>query len=547
MAQRQLSVLYVGNLGSDRSAAFELYLKECFGTVQVADIDDLGALEYADADVLVVDGEPILYVDGMPQVQRVPEGLTVDTFPRPTVLIGGIGGAVSDAIGLKFGWHEGCVSLDHRAIFDEGTAHPVFAGPFEVPPIESTSIPSPDNFAHYAKVKNVPATVSTVDIALAQGNEEELQVEMKRASAVGDRAATLAAMQSLPTPGLVSTSAGFLDSPDCERICGGINMKAHDYVAIGRQGRFLQWGFHADPSDMTPLGRALFANVVAYIATFAGAPVEALRVAQSRDALAVSLSFADSGSEERISQLFGGTAPAGIGVTSDEALSWLVEHRPYVRHVGSGPAAHWQVDDDAMALGPAIDSVTLLDGCLEQVEQGFDADRSRRLWKRYTHRPLDDVATERAWLEANRGDMFFSDCAGYRWIVRSDLPSLRPTDVQLTGNDQVRATLNAHRDATVVRAWVKVHIIPGHYVYAPGAADGVPVAVGLPDGSPFTLLDVVFPPSEDGHLSGYQFLELTLEGAGDVLTVLLAVQSCDEQSCQPPTTLTLHCPVTHED
>jgi len=73
------------------------------------------------------------------------------------------------------------------------------------------------------------------------------------------------------------------------------------------------------------------------------------------------------------------------------------------------------------------------------------------------------------------------------------------------------------------------------------------VAVGLPDGSPFTLLDVVFPPSEDGHLSGYQFLELTLEGAGDVLTVLLAVQSCDEQSCQPPTTLTLHCPVTHED
>lgn len=544
-------MLYVGDVGTARSAAFEVYLKECFGDVRVADLAELATLDFDDAEVVVVDGEPVTYVDGMPRTYKVAPGLTVDSLPPPTVLVGGVGGAIADAIGLKLGWRHGCLCLDHRAIIDEGMSHPIFNGPLAVPPIATTSTPSPENFGHYAKVKDVPATVATVEIAIAAEDEDAIRAEMKRASQAGDTAAVVAAMSSLPTPGLVSTSAGFLDSPDCERICGGINMKAHDYVAVGRQGRMLQWGFEADPSRMTPLGRALFANAVAYIAAFADAPIEVLRVALPRESLAISLAFLDGGGAGRVAGLFGGAAPAGLAAatSSDEALAWFATHRDYVRHVGSGPGAHWVLDEDALTVGLAIDSLELLDHCL--ADPGDE--RSGRLWTRYTHRALTDASIERAWLAEHRTDLYFSDWAGYRWISPRDLPRLRPTEPRQTGDGPVLAALSAVADATSIRAWVTLQIAPGHHVYAPGAGDGLPVTVGLPDNSAFSLVDVTFPDTEDGHLSGYHVIGLTLGAAPvgaagrDELTILLGVQSCDEQSCRPPTTLTLVCPVTSSD
>jgi hypothetical protein len=43
--------------------------------------------------------------------------------------------------------------------------------------------------------------------------------------------------------GVVSDGHGFEDSPDCERITGGVNSKGPHAVAIGRQANMLQWGF----------------------------------------------------------------------------------------------------------------------------------------------------------------------------------------------------------------------------------------------------------------------------------------------------------------
>lgn len=96
-------------------------------------------------------------------------------------------------------------------------------------------IASPEKFLAFARTKQVPEKISVATI---------------HAERQGGRAR------------LVSTSAGFLDSPDCEHILGGINLKAHDYNAVARQGRFLSWGFHGDPSQMTELGRALFLNAI---------------------------------------------------------------------------------------------------------------------------------------------------------------------------------------------------------------------------------------------------------------------------------------------
>lgn len=44
--------------------------------------------------------------------------------------------------------------------------------------------------------------------------------------------------------GMVADGHGFEDSPDCERVGGGINSKGPMAVAMGRQANLLQWGFY---------------------------------------------------------------------------------------------------------------------------------------------------------------------------------------------------------------------------------------------------------------------------------------------------------------
>src|SRR5688500_10418708 len=58
--------------------------------------------------------------------------------------------------------------------------------------------------------------------------------------------------------GVVSDGHGFEDSPDCERISGGINSKGPKAIAIGRQANLLLWGFYGAPDRMTESGRRVF-------------------------------------------------------------------------------------------------------------------------------------------------------------------------------------------------------------------------------------------------------------------------------------------------
>lgn len=127
-----MRVLYVGQPSSERANVFETFLVEHFGAVATASLADLGALDVTGVDVMLVDGD---HRAGPPMP---PGGLVATDLPVPTVLIGGIGGKVSDSIGLKLGWDHGCLCLDHRAIVDESAlGHPIFQGPVPVP------VPSP--------------------------------------------------------------------------------------------------------------------------------------------------------------------------------------------------------------------------------------------------------------------------------------------------------------------------------------------------------------------------------------------------------------------
>ena len=61
------------------------------------------------------------------------------------------------------------------------------------------------------------------------------------------------------------------DTPDLETVMLGFAPgKPYEAAAICRHGNFLQWGHAASPSRMTPAGRNLFVNCIAYIHNFDG-------------------------------------------------------------------------------------------------------------------------------------------------------------------------------------------------------------------------------------------------------------------------------------
>lgn len=61
------------------------------------------------------------------------------------------------------------------------------------------------------------------------------------------------------------------DHPDAEAILLGFAPgKPYLATGIGRHGNFLQWGWSASPSQMTPAGQNLFINCIYYIHKFDG-------------------------------------------------------------------------------------------------------------------------------------------------------------------------------------------------------------------------------------------------------------------------------------
>ncbi|MER6007847.1 protein-disulfide reductase DsbD domain-containing protein [Nonomuraea angiospora] len=500
-----MRALYVGQPGTDRAGHWTTFLSGNLTSVSVASLTDLGALDFTGIDLVIVDGD----TEAGPQP---PAELTDAALPLPTVLIGAMGGRVSDAIGLKLGWDWGCRCLNHQAIIDDATpAHPIFTS---VPQFTTQVIGTPANFLEYV-AKTVPPQLTVADIHAAPPEGE--------------------------LPGLVSTSAGFLDSPDCEHILGGINMKAHDYNAVARQARFLQWGFHDAPSSLTELGKALFVNCLHYILSYGGAPVEALRVQWSRDTLPTTLGFLDHpmAPEPKVllASAFGSAIPDGIGATAESALAWYDRNRGYLRREGTHNDGNFMIDEDLVALGLANDDPALVETLAVQLdEEGADGERARRLWQRYVRRPALDAAAERAWLAKHRDRMFFSDWAGYRWIARDDLPVL--TIPRMSAEEAGPAYLwpTANRVGDDLRLVLHIMLRPGFYVYAPGASDGIATTIEVV--SAHTVVEPpAFPESDDFHLYGEVKVPLTVRGEGNEVELAVRIQACDEQSCTPPTTV----------
>ena len=216
-------------------------------------------------------------------------------------------------------------------------------------------------------------------------------------------------------PGLVSDPYGFADSPDAEVISSGQNSKGPDAVALGRHGNFFLWGFSAQPSDMTPEMRKCFVNAVHYINKFAGQKPLVRKTGSGREWALVYVGYLKQVSDEQfLNQLFPEDLRKRFGKDPEKYAAYYRENLEYLH----GPTGRLVVDEDIQQLGLSNRKIELLDRCVAMLEKGDQPDLALRLLKRYTTETFTEAGQWRAWLDKNRGRLFFTDVGGFKFLVR---------------------------------------------------------------------------------------------------------------------------------
>ena len=223
--------------------------------------------------------------------------------------------------------------------------------------------------------------------------------------------------------GVVSDGHGFEDSPDCERISGGVNSKGPRALAIGRQGNMLQWGFYGAPDRMTESARRVFLNALVYMTRFDGHAPLVEKTSRGRSWLR---QHADailelSGSEKdqaRILKYHSEKFPPEVAAAAKDdpeaAHRWYEANQEYI----AGERWDLKVDEDVRSLGVSNRKPEFLDTLLARLEKDPQDALALRLSARYVGSPHgDDAASLRAWVTKSRPWLFFTDTGGYRWMV----------------------------------------------------------------------------------------------------------------------------------
>jgi hypothetical protein len=124
--------------------------------------------------------------------------------------------------------------------------HEVFSKPLKVQPAYETW-ETPENYRRYPGGAALPKTLKVWRVQQIRGAKDRM---VRPYGAV---------------------ARPFEAADGVEPLVAGYNTgKMSGAVAVGRDANFLQWGFSAPPSKMTPAGRSLFVNCVCYIAKFKG-------------------------------------------------------------------------------------------------------------------------------------------------------------------------------------------------------------------------------------------------------------------------------------
>ncbi|MGH9456409.1 MAG: hypothetical protein ACRD2J_02065 [Thermoanaerobaculia bacterium] len=403
--------------------------------------------------------------------------------------------------------------------------HPIFHTPLETN-AQPSETPTPPDYSKYGFLEDVPPTLPTVAVLRKEWDPLNLPFGSRPDDS---------------EPGLVTSDAGFLDSPDMEAITGGIHLKGPGYVAIGRQGHILQWGFYGSPEEMTDTGRKMFINAIHYISRFRDDPVLVLRETPPRQSLATTFGFLGEYEGERrsavLARYFGDAVPADLPADSEGLRKWYLANEPFLAYEGPLYGGTYFIDEDARAIGIANRDPKLLEWSVEHLEGDAESERARRLLDRYTDVRLETVQEWRDWLEENRDSLFFTDWGGYEFLSTREQPPLPATAA--VGLEPVRLDLIAYRRGDDVVAQLKVRIDPEFHVYAKTTKDPamLPFGVRLPVGSPFAFVaDPIVPEPRDGDIAGHFTVESRLRGEGDRVVLSVDYQACTPQFCLPPVT-----------
>lgn len=402
--------------------------------------------------------------------------------------------------------------------------------------------------------------------------------------------------------GIVSRDAGFHDSPDVEWISSGVNSKGPEAVALGRHGNFFHWGFAASPTYLTDEARLVLVNALHYIARFDGVTPVARKVAGSMPRSSLEQMLAgitdegyarteaqyagyraedaarkaeiqarqDAGEElsefdrmvlasppiqtpdrfDRVRGMVPDDTWAELGEDPARVEAWLRERMPFMRAEG------WYelvVDEELRAFGVANDDLALLERAVAALATEEDAALARVLLERYTDEAFETADAWSSWLEHNAGRLFFSETAGYKWLVDVHAPvrrELEPTPAQPFDADASASVLDDGRVELVVRVaildgWHAYDRVAGHTPYRPLRLQAEAPEGWSADGDwskPVARLDPTSPGTT--HFVGeLEFRRTFAPGAGAAppteLRCTLGYQVCNDHMCMPPTTTEL--------
>ncbi len=567
----RLKVLFAGDLKSDRTKDFQTFLKSQFSEVGLADYLTLTEAETKKYDVILLDWPetppPRTEANGTRSfiVPRLGPG-----YDRPTILIGGGSLGVGRLFQLKV--DDLCVCLNDAA-HGIHTTHQIFHKPYEIH-LAFTDRPTPAEYRSWPEGEHLGPTIKVWKVQ-ERGWSLDKPVDL-----------------SVPA-GMVADSYGFADSPDAEIIAGGLNMKSPDSVAIGRQANFLLWGFYGSPSDLTPEARKCFVNAICYIKQFDGQkPLVRKPKGPWRSRLwGFAFAFYCQSICDRQQFLISqpdatGNDPAKIDELHRARLKQFREQFPkeLQQRFGDDPKRYvayyrdnmellfpsertgvpFTVDEDVKALGLSNRNIALLERCISMLERGDRPELALRVLKRYTTESFTGAAAWKAWLDAHRTRLYFTDIGGFKFLVAPE-SLVRTSKLEggsgLTPEPDAESPVSASAELRPARVHpgeelelvVRIKIAPIWHIYAIGKSAGPGVAttlkLTLPKGVEAKADWAAPQPSRvaDGQTAYEGAIEIrrSLRVAADFdarridVACELGYQACNAFSCQLPTRVTL--------
>jgi hypothetical protein len=221
---------------------------------------------------------------------------------------------------------------------------------------------------------------------------------------------------------------------------------------------------------------------------------------------------------------------------------------PYL--VPSGEWYQLTVDAELQRLGIANHDAAMLEAAITMLREDATRAIGQRLLTRYTNESFETAERWRSWLVENREDLFFSDAAGYRWLVnrRGPAPEISGEDVGTDG-DPISVTVRVEPlGRTQKILLVDFHIRDGWHAYLDPPADtpyvGLKIELDLPKGvTPVGDWAVTeFHIDHDdprlmllqGRFSMQRLLNLEPTASGDA-ALTVRYQLCDASVCLPST------------